>query len=80
MTWLVIINRKEKIDLVSCYDYEYDDYNYFPDVDGRAIRFEDYEEACAWIKENITHDLICTESSQVRHLSLRNKYLKVKDD
>ena len=43
MTWLVIINKKDKIDLVRCYDYEYDDYNYFPDVDGRPIQEKSYD-------------------------------------
>lgn len=80
MTWLVIINRKDKIDLASCYDYEYDDYNYFPDGEGRPIRFENYEDACAWVKENIITEMICTESNEVRHLAIRNKYLKVKED
>lgn len=80
MTWLVIINKKEKIDLTNCYDYEYDDYNYFPDEDGRPIRFENYEDACSWIKENILIEMICNNSSEVRHLAIRSKYLKVKDN
>ena len=76
MIWLVIINLKDKIDLAQCFDYETDEYNFFPDKDGEPITFVNRDHAVEWIKDNINPDLICENSKEVRHLSLRKKYLK----
>lgn len=76
MVWIIIINKKDKIDLVQAESYEASDYKFFPDSEGNSIWFEDYDDAISWIKEKIKPELICTESKEVRHIALRSKFLK----
>lgn len=76
MHWLVIINIDHKIALTQCFDYEAYDYNFFPDKDGEPITFTDHDYAVSWVKDNIKPDLIDIDDKEIRHIALRNQYLK----
>jgi hypothetical protein len=76
MRWLVIINRDNKIDITQCFDYEFQDYDFFPDKEGEPIYFVDREPAVDWVKENIKPDLIAVNSKEIRHIALRHEFLK----
>lgn len=76
MVWIVIINKKDKIDLVEGESYEALDYKFFPDLEGEPLWFLDHEDAISWIKEKIKPELICVDSKEVSHIAVRSKFLK----
>lgn len=75
MDWLIYINKEDKIDIAQCFSYEAREYAFFPDKEGQPIIFPTLELAQDWVKENIKPELLAL-SEEVRHISLRNKFLK----
>ncbi len=52
--FLVIIRPlTEEVKLAQCFSYEYDEYNYMKDSNGKPIFFNTEEDGIKWINENI---------------------------